>query len=466
MEYRREQGEGPVEGTKPTVVRLDHPSGSQVYVVGGLTFSPQSQVDAVETIGLVKPVTVVLDTDEGTYHKVDGLGRGWEGSQQAPSSYPGLLRVYLSGQLPSMVTGVVLRSAFALLGSDPSAEVRAVRRAAQEVGAQVQPAGRSPALYRARLAAHALQIQNQELRRGQADMARMRRLMDDRPGAAGGLDADRDVGRPPDFMHREISSKPERPAEDSGLGRTPFEVQAKIEEMMAQAGCQQPNEVLLAAKRLLKEGLAEGGPISGEDVMRVRGCGLTVLERLRRDAASGDAHGLSSLLSEVESGAGQLPRPRWFTESFKALNQETATIMARRLWEAGQSSGGQPVVGLVSASTLPDIRKLWPAAGSPAIQARAEEYLQDPGMQAPGAGVVGFAVPALSLAMIGIMAYRRPRVAAYVFGGLAAISAPSILLQLVAMNRFASFTDRLERVARDLDAGGPGGDSFSFGEWQ
>lgn len=63
--------------------------------------------------------------------------------------------------------------------------------------------------------------------------------------------------------------------------------------------------------------------------MRVRGCGLTVLERLRRDAASGDAHGLSSLLSEVESGAGQLPRPRWFTESFKALNQETATIMAR-----------------------------------------------------------------------------------------------------------------------------------------
>lgn len=138
----------------------------------------------------------------------------------------------------------------------------------------------------------------------------------------------------------------------------------------------------------------------------------------------------------------------------------------RRLWEAGQSSGGQPVVGLVSASTLPDIRKLWPAAGSPAIQARAEEYLQDPGMQAPGAGVVGFAVPALSLAMIGIMAYRRPRVAAYVFGGLAAISAPSILLQLVAMNRFASFTDRLERVARDLDAGGPGGDSFSFGEWQ
>ncbi len=46
-------------------------------------------------------------------------------------------------------------------------------------------------------------------------------------------------------------------------------------------------------------------------------------------AASGDAHGLSSLLSEVESGAGQLPRPRWFTESFKALNQETATIMAR-----------------------------------------------------------------------------------------------------------------------------------------
>lgn len=159
-----------------------------------LTNTPQSQVDAVETIGLVKPVTVVLDTDEGTYHKVDGLGRGWEGSQQAPSSYPGLLRVYLSGQLPSMVTGVVLRSAFALLGSDPSAEVRAVRRAAQEVGAQVQPAGRSPALYRARLAAHALQIQNQELRRGQADMARMRRLMDDRPGAAGGLDADRDVG--------------------------------------------------------------------------------------------------------------------------------------------------------------------------------------------------------------------------------------------------------------------------------
>lgn len=166
-----------------------------------------------------------------------------------------------------------------------------------------------------------------------------------------------------------------------------------------------------------------------------------------------------------------LPHPAWKPSSCSYPSYPLPPFSPppknqRRLWEAGQSSGGQPVVGLVSASTLPDIRKLWPAAGSPAIQARAEEYLQDPGMQAPGAGVVGFAVPALSLAMIGIMAYRRPRVAAYVFGGLAAISAPSILLQLVAMNRFASFTDRLERVARDLDAGGPGGDSFSFGEWQ
>lgn len=36
MEYRREQGEGPVEGTKPTVVRLDHPSGSQVILAEGM----------------------------------------------------------------------------------------------------------------------------------------------------------------------------------------------------------------------------------------------------------------------------------------------------------------------------------------------------------------------------------------------------------------------------------------------
>lgn len=93
------------------------------------------------------------------------------------------------------------------------------------------------------------------------------------------------TGRPPDFMHREISSKPERPAEDSGLGRTPFEVQAKIEEMMAQAGCQQPNEVLLAAKRLLKEG--EPGCVEGAQVWQhhALSAGLPAVQDSRLDVA-------------------------------------------------------------------------------------------------------------------------------------------------------------------------------------
>lgn len=77
-------------------------------------------------------------------------------------------------------------------------------------------------------------------------------------------------------------------------------------------------------------GLIADGPISADDVITVRKCGRSIVEKLREEAAAGDASGLQALNIEAATGAGQMPRQRWLQDCLKkVLIDERDTILAR-----------------------------------------------------------------------------------------------------------------------------------------
>lgn len=129
----------------------------------------------------------------------------------------------------------------------------------------------------------------------------------------------------------------------------------------------------------------------------------------------------------------------------------SAVLCARRLWEAGESAAGQPVVGVIGAGHIPGITKLWAEAGSAAVEERVKEYCSDPATAHAPDRMVNAIVGTAALGILGVIAYRRPRAVAYMAGATLALSAPAIIFSISSLNRFSRFATKLHNVAVDID---------------
>jgi hypothetical protein len=239
-------------------------------------------------------------------------------------------------------------------------------------------------------------------------------------------------------------------------------VKLRLLRMMREGGCPQPNAVLAAAQRLLRDGIDPGGSISPSDVLQVRQCGKTLIETFRRRALAGDDQWIKEL--EVESVAGgakgALGAARSGMAMRKVIIDERDLVLARRLWEAGERASGQAVVGVVGAGHIRGIQKYWEMAGTEEAGVKAEEYCRLP----PGEGPPSAVGMAFTGGVLGYLAYRRPRAAAVFVGVVTLATAPYLGFSVVTMRRLTAFAGKLAKTSELIEAeGGTALDGWSSG---
>ena len=151
-----------------------------------------------DTILRVKPVTVVLELDEERFNILERAAA--EGSHRmptVPSKITEVLGLYMSGSLPRLVSQLTDSLSQSVLGATPGGEFVAAACAAQEVGASVVLADRPADVSWHRVENLMRQLRMQEQRVADADLARMRRMLDEGPGSrgGGGLGNELEVGK-------------------------------------------------------------------------------------------------------------------------------------------------------------------------------------------------------------------------------------------------------------------------------
>jgi pheromone shutdown protein TraB len=443
----------------PTALLLPAP---QVYLVATAHISEQAAQDVRDTIERVGPAVVVLELDEERMRRLVELAAAGDryGLSRLQGASP--WRIVLSGGLLTYAMGLVYVATGALMGSRPGAEFLAAAEAAERVGARVLLADRPQAVTMRRLQAYTRQLQV-DARAGRA-----------LPGSDG------EPGALPGFMARAPEPAAEAAGATSaadpwGLGTSSggedgseSDVKERLLRMIREGGCPRPNAVLQAAQRLLHAGLDPGAPLSAADVLEVRACGRTVVENFRTRALQGDDAWVQRLEAEGVAGAGGSVGAQTSAAAMRrVIVEERDVILARGLWEAAAEAGPLPVVGVVGAGHVRGIQRLWPAAGSAAAAARAEEYLEPP--QSGGPSVVGVAVTG---AVLGFILWKRPKAAAFLAGAVALTAGPSMVIAAASVRRFTGFTARLVDACERIDAGGGGGaeDAAGWpaegGDWQ
>ncbi|EFN57831.1 hypothetical protein CHLNCDRAFT_143259 [Chlorella variabilis] len=461
------------EGQSFTVLR--HPSGSLVYVVGTAHVSRKAAQDVSALISRVSPAVVVLELDPERERKL--LEQAEKGdtygiTRLRNKSTLEIVKMSLSGEAFQFFMSSIYTITGALMGTTPGGEFLAAIEAARGVvlGDRDQEATMRRLQYYTRyLTRHDS--------RTQADMRRLRNTMDSGRKEDGGsgplIDSPTsiDVGRPPDFLRREPppTRKEAEVEEEDPWGLGPDEnseagMRRRLLEMMREGGCPQPDVVLAAARRIFQDGMDTAGSIKPADVLTVRECGNSLVETFRQRAVKGDSTWMQRLEEEQVAGAkGVAGMERSNTAMRKVIVDERDLILARRLWEAGLEAGSQPVVGVVGAGHIKGITRHWAEAGEPATEERVQRYLQAPQDEAGSPWLTA----AAGAAVLGTIAYRRPRAAAMFAGGVALVTAPYLGFMVVTVNRFGKFAAKLVNTAEMMDAGGGDGfgDDLSMAGW-
>lgn len=200
------------------------------------------------------------------------------------------------------------------------------------------------------------------------------------------------------------------------------------------------------------------GRLEPADVLAVRECGNSLVETFRQRAMKGDDTWLQRLEREQVAGAkGAAGMERSNAAIQKVVVDERDLILARRLWEAGLEAGSQPVVGVVGAGHIKGITRYWPVAGDPDTEAKVQRYLQAPADEAASPWVSA----AVTGVVLGTIAYRRPKAAAFFLGAVTLMTAPYLGFMAVTVNRFGKFASKLVDTVDTMDASGFGGDQDS-----
>ncbi|KAI3438880.1 hypothetical protein D9Q98_001295 [Chlorella vulgaris] len=458
------------------VTLLKHPSGSQVYIIGTAHVSRKAAEDVAALISRVSPVIVVLELDEQRQQKL--IEQAQEGDKYGlnrlrKKSTWEIVRMGLSGEGLQYFMSAMYTVTGAVVGTMPGGEFLAALEAAQGVGAQVVLGDRDQNATLKRLSYYTRYLTRQDSR-SQADMRRLRNMMDSSRKEDGGsgprIDSptSMDVGRQPDFMQREPPPtrkemeveeevRQSRGSEDPwGVGPgedTEVGMRRRLLEMMKQGGCPQPNKVLEAAQRIFRDGMDPSGSIKPTDILTVRECGNSIVDTFRLRAIKGDSTWMQRLEQEQVAGAkGAAGMELSNTAMRKVLVDERDLILARRLWEAGLEAGSQPVVGVVGAGHLKGIEHYWPEAGADATEATVQQYMQAPREDKGSPWLTG----AVGAAVLGTIGYRRPKAAAMFAGAVAFATAPYFGFMIVTVNRFSKFASKLVNTVEMMDAGGEG----------
>lgn len=453
------------EAPPSVAVVLKHPSGSQVYIVGSAHVSRKAAEDAVAVIQRVSPAVVVLELDEERFRKLHEAAASGSPFGLDPGRIKGSFKIAvmaLTGEILPYASGLFYICTGAVMGTRPGGEFLAASEAAEEAGSQVVLADRDQNVTLRRL-----MYFSQHMRQAGRDVQsrRLERMLEDqgRRQAEGG-------GAMPDFLSREPTwrSKEEReavlsPEDPWGLGAddtTKHGMKRRLLEMMREGGCQAPNQVLEAAKRIFAAGMSDTGSIAPTDVLTVRDCGTRLVESFRQRALAGDATWMQRLEQEQAAGAKGAAGMECSNAAMqKVIVQERDIILARKLWEAGETAAGQPVVGVVGAGHVKGIEKWWPEAGSPALEQRVQEYMSDPQREEGSPRLTAVA----TAGVLGLIAYRRPKAAAFFVGAVSLMTAPYVGFAVASMNRFGQLAKKLTSTAELIEEGGA--DLESGGGW-
>lgn len=467
----------------------------QIYIVGTAHISSRSQEDVVDIIEKVGPAVVVLELDPERLRRLkDAAARNDTfGLQRYHTTNPTtIMRMALTGDLLGHASGLFYAAAGALMGTRPGGEFLAAADAAEQIGARVVCADRDQMMTMRRLQWYTRQL---------IQARKPGRFGDPFPGSFPG--AGRDPSALPDLSRSSEPSYEARRAEAEvrasssnlhsggaasegvtanagGSGSLPpwgleeddadaeSAMKARLLRMMREGGCPQPNAVLAAAQRLLRDGLDPKAPISPADVLEVRGCGTTLVETFRRRALAGDDDWMKSLEVEPLAGAkGVLGAQRSRQAMQKVIIDERDCILAEKIWEAGREAGQQGVVAVLGAGHVRGIQRHWAEAGTPEMHAQVEEYMRPPrGEGTPSALGVAF-----TGGVVGYIAYRRPKAAGVFLGAMALATAPYLVFSVFTMRRFTAFADKLARVSQQLgagevDAGAGGWTGDGIEEWR
>ncbi|KAL4430133.1 hypothetical protein ABPG77_004915 [Micractinium sp. CCAP 211/92] len=464
---------GREEDNNNSYVVLQHPSGSKVYVVGTAHVSRKAVEDVVSLIQRVSPATVVLELDADREKKL--LEQAEQGDTYGVKKLQGkstwqIVKMSLSGEALPFFMSTAYTITGALMGTAPGGEFIAADEAARAIGAQIVLADREQDATMARLQYYTRYLTRQDSRR-QAETRRMHEMMDrtSPSGGQGGFPTDttRSGGMPgflrrdqgPTLREREVEeevreSQAANPEDPWGLGPAPASeagMQQRLEEMMREGGCARPNAVLEAARRLFRDGMDPKGRINPEDILAVRECGNSLVETFRQRAIKGDDTWLQRLEREQVAGAKEAAGMERSNAAIqKVVVDERDLILARRLWEAGQETAGQPVVGVVGAGHIKGITRYWDEAGEPATEAKVQRFLQ-----APAEDGSPWLTAALTGVVLGTIAYRRPRAAGFFVGAVALATAPFLGFTAATVNRFSKFATKLVDTVDSMDGGAP-----------
>jgi len=235
---------------------------------------------------------------------------------------------------------------------------------------------------------------------------------------------------------------------------------------------------LVAAKRLLRDVLAETGVARPDDLAAVRACAVGVIEQMRDDtlrravapvlAAGGEPPALAPAEAD---GAGAANAEGWTHQQARTrvspledtrlpptvertLVAERDLLLARALQLPGVGNGaGRGVVGVVGAGHVAGIAREWAEARSPAGYARAAEYsLPVPEDALPPGSAVGALPSAMLAAGIALLAVRRPRVLATLAAGAAGTVGLAAAMGAAGVRNAGRAIDRLNKADEQLRA--------------
>lgn len=451
------------------VVVLEAPSGSKVYIVGTAHISSQAVNDVRSAIELYRPKVLVLELDAARYKALvsesnPGDAFGLKRFEKEFGTTWDTIRSALRGDLPIKAFQLAYIIGGALLGSRPGGEfIEAYERANSE-GLQVILADRDKDVTLSRLAYYAWHLNRGDSRRS-AERRRMNRAMDRSQQKSDTTQViDYDISADPrptpteERVKREVEISLRRQREMSGEG--PWSVEAAgppaeddIEQRlllyMEQGGCERPEAVLEAAKRMFKDGMgSKSKKISPDDLLEVRQCATKVVENVRLQAMCGNAGWAQQMEEDMMAGASGERIAKGALQ--KVLIDERNIILARRLWEASEQAQGDPVLGVFGAGHVPGIMKLWPHAGSEQIAQQADSYSQAP---------IGFdrenTMPILPgvvfAAAFGLMAYRNPKPAALFAGAVATMVGVGTGIAVQSAKRLTRFADKLVEASNQLE---------------
>jgi len=323
---------------------LIHPiSGARCHIIGSAHVSSASADEVRREILREKPDVVVLELDaerlEALLASASSARPALRAARRVTTTWDAF-KLLFSGELPLVVGSLGYATVGALLDSRPGSEFVEAVRAAQEVGATIVVGDRHQRSTIERLFAR--------VRRGSAlydaFVSEKQTEISD-VGDGFGTESESTLNPPSDVAFK------------SGVEST--------KRLLDRAGCDSSDEVIKASMQILKAAV-NGVPIRVDDLLRVRGCAVRVVEFVRMESFKGNP-----MFTPGMQPKNQKPTLMDWSVLHTVVH-ERDLVLAHALQ---RDSNAQRIVGVVGAGHVAGITKLWDDVQSTESRERFNEML-------------------------------------------------------------------------------------------